>query len=159
MFIGVRITFGKLPPSLRFQQSGSTRAPDYKSSGGGQLSACAVGSSSGTGAVVNSFLVFSSHSGGTQIQQVGSRLGSALVTIRCGTDVATGRIDAMMVSPSHFRQGIGRAMMQHLENIARDFGVQLLTWVSRSCRGQPSVPTRPHFLLRYVYPAAAAFAP
>jgi len=44
----------------------------------------------------------------------------------CSFDVATGRIDGMAVSPSHFRRGIGRAMMQHLEN-AKDFGVQLLT--------------------------------
>ena len=45
----------------------------------------------------------------------------------CSFDVATGRIDGMAVSPSHFRLGIGRAMVQHLEQIARDFRVQLLT--------------------------------
>jgi GNAT superfamily N-acetyltransferase len=45
----------------------------------------------------------------------------------CSFDVATGRIDGMVVSPSHFRRGIGRAMIQHIERIARDFGVQLLT--------------------------------
>lgn len=45
----------------------------------------------------------------------------------CSLDVVTGRIDGMAVSPSHFRRGIGQAMMRHLERIARDFGVQLLT--------------------------------
>ena len=33
----------------------------------------------------------------------------------------------MAVSPSHFRRGIGRAMIQHIERVAMDFGVQLLT--------------------------------
>ena len=45
----------------------------------------------------------------------------------CSFEVAPGRIDGMAVSPSHFRRGIGRAMMQHIERIARDLGVRLLT--------------------------------
>jgi hypothetical protein len=41
-------------------------------------------------------------------------------------DVATGRIDGVIVTHSRFRRDIGRAMMQHLERVARDFGVQHL---------------------------------
>ena len=42
-------------------------------------------------------------------------------------DVASGRIDAMFVSPSFFGHGVGRAFMQHLEVIARNHGLATLS--------------------------------
>jgi N-acetylglutamate synthase-like GNAT family acetyltransferase len=36
----------------------------------------------------------------------------------------SGKIDAVFVSPSHFRQGLGRKMLAHLEHLARQSGVQ-----------------------------------
>jgi GNAT superfamily N-acetyltransferase len=42
-------------------------------------------------------------------------------------DISTGRIDAMFVLPPFFGRGIGRAMMRHLESIARIHGLKTLT--------------------------------
>ncbi|WP_144213933.1 GNAT family N-acetyltransferase [Shewanella donghaensis] len=41
-------------------------------------------------------------------------------------DVDTGMVDAMFVRPSAFGQGLGRAMLQHLESIAREAGCKKL---------------------------------
>lgn len=38
-------------------------------------------------------------------------------------DLENGKIDAIFVSPSHGRQGLGRAMMAHLEAMARTAGL------------------------------------
>jgi GNAT superfamily N-acetyltransferase len=44
--------------------------------------------------------------------------------VGCGMlAVATARIDAMFVLPAYFRRGVGRAMMRHLEQVARDYGL------------------------------------
>jgi len=51
----------------------------------------------------------------------GELVGSGML----GAD--TGRIEAMFVLPAHFGRGIGRAMMRHLEGIARKRAIEQLT--------------------------------
>jgi N-acetylglutamate synthase-like GNAT family acetyltransferase len=41
-------------------------------------------------------------------------------------NLATGKIDAVFVRPSHMKIGVGRKIMEHLESLARDKGLKEL---------------------------------
>ncbi len=41
-------------------------------------------------------------------------------------NLQSGKVDAMFVSPQHMGRGIGKKMLSHLENLAREAGVPML---------------------------------